>query len=68
MNDGGAAKIVKVETGISDYENIEITSELNDSTEVIVGPFIAVSKRLKAGDLIKVDKKDEGDHKPDEDK
>lgn len=68
VNDGGAAKIVKVETGISDYENIEITSKLNDSTEVIVGPFIAVSKRLKAGDLIKVDKKGEGDHKPDEDK
>ncbi len=53
VNDNGVAKVVKVETGISDYENIEIISELSDSAEVIIGPFIAVSKRLKEGDLVK---------------
>jgi HlyD family secretion protein len=58
INDNGVAKIIKVKTGISDYENIEIISDLSDSTKVIVGPFIAVSKRLKDGDLVKVaDKK-----------
>ncbi|VAW29049.1 ABC transporter, RND-adapter-like protein [hydrothermal vent metagenome] len=53
VNDNGVAKVVKVETGISDYENIEIISELSDSAQVIIGPFIAVSKRLKDGDLVK---------------
>jgi len=57
INDNGVAKIIKVETGISDYENIEIISELSDSTEVIIGPFIAVSKRLKDGDLVKQEEK-----------
>ncbi len=55
VNEDGVAKIKKVKTGISDYEYIEIKSELNDSTEVITGPFIAVSKRLKDGDLVKVE-------------
>lgn len=68
INDNGVAKIVKVETGISDYENIEITSDLSDSTEVVVGPFIAVSKRLKEGDLIKPERKKEDKKNADEDK
>lgn len=67
INDAGVAKIVKVKTGISDYENIEITSELGDSTQVIVGPFIAVSKRLKDGDLVKVENDKSKDDKPSED-
>ncbi len=60
INDNGVAKILKVKTGISDYERIEILSELSDSVKVITGPFIAVSKRLKAGDFVKEEeKKDE---------
>jgi len=57
INDNGVAKVVKVKTGISDYENIEIISELSDSAQVIVGPFIAVSKRLKEGDFVKEEEK-----------
>jgi HlyD family secretion protein len=53
INDGGTAKMVEVKTGISDYENIEIVSGVQDSTEVITGPFLAVSKRLKNGDKIR---------------
>ncbi|MCB0497721.1 MAG: efflux RND transporter periplasmic adaptor subunit [Cyclobacteriaceae bacterium] len=64
VNDNGIAKLVKVETGISDYENIEITSDLSDSAEVIVGPFIAVSKRLKDGDAVKVEQKKDDKDKP----
>lgn len=52
VNDNGTAKMVEVETGISDYENIEITSGVSDSTEVITGPFLVVSNRLKDGDKI----------------
>jgi HlyD family secretion protein len=52
INDGGIAKVFRVETGLSDFENIEITNELSDTTQVVTGPFIVVSKRLKAGDPI----------------
>lgn len=65
INDNGVAKVIKVVTGISDYENIEITSELSDSSKVIIGPFIAVSKRLKEGDLVKVEEKKDRNKKDD---
>lgn len=53
VNDNGTAKMIEVETGISDYDNIEITSGLSDSTQVVTGPFLVVSKRLKEGDKIR---------------
>src|SRR5690606_16886148 len=43
VNNNGVAKMMEVETGISDYDNIEILTELSDSTEVITGPFLVVS-------------------------
>ena len=62
VNDGGKAKMVEVKTGISDYDNIEILSGLADSVEVVTGPFLVVSKRLKDGDEIKlIEKKKEED-------
>ena len=45
--------MVEVKTGISDYDNIEILEGLNEGQEVVTGPFLAVSKRLKDGDKIK---------------
>jgi HlyD family secretion protein len=52
--------MVEVKTGISDYDNIEILSGISDSTEVVTGPFLVVSKRLKEGDKIKqAEKKEE---------
>ena len=60
VNDKGTAKMIEVKTGISDYDNIEIVSGIGDSSEVVTGPFLAVSKRLKEGDKIKqLVKKDE---------
>lgn len=59
VNDKGTAKMVEVKTGISDYDNIEILSGLGDSSQVVTGPFLAVSKRLKDGDKIKEIKKTE---------
>jgi HlyD family secretion protein len=59
VNVKGEAKMVEVKTGISDYDNIEILSGVSDSTEVVTGPFLAVSKRLKDGDKIrKLEKKE----------
>jgi HlyD family secretion protein len=53
INENGTAKMVEVKTGISDYDNIEITSGLQDTSEVVSGPFLVVSKRLKDGDKIR---------------
>lgn len=64
VNDKGKAKLREVKTGISDFENIEILSGLKNGEEIIAGPFLAVSKKLKEGELIKkkvdkpVDKKE----------
>lgn len=52
INENGNAKMVEVKTGISDYDNIEILSDLSDSTEVVTGPFLVVSTRIKEGDKI----------------
>lgn len=59
VNQGGVAKQVEVKTGISDYDNIEITEGITDTTEVVIGPFLVVSKRLKDGDHIRPAEKKE---------
>ena len=59
VNDKGTAKMKEVKTGISDYDNIEILSEISDSTEVVTGPFLVVSTRLKEGEKIRSAKKEE---------
>ena len=42
----------EVKTGISDYDNIEILSGVEEGDQVISGPFFIVSKQIKKGDLI----------------
>lgn len=59
VNDNGTAKMMEVKTGISDYDNIEILSDISDSTEVVTGPFLVVSKRLKEGEKIRAAEKKE---------
>ncbi|MDZ7605036.1 MAG: efflux RND transporter periplasmic adaptor subunit [Cyclobacteriaceae bacterium] len=49
----GKAKMVPVETGISDFENMEILSGVTLGDKIIKGPFIVVSKKLKDGELVK---------------
>ncbi|MEO9474474.1 MAG: efflux RND transporter periplasmic adaptor subunit [Cyclobacteriaceae bacterium] len=51
----------KVETGISDFDNIEILNGLSDGDEIVKGPFLAVSKRLKDED--EVEEKEREDEK-----
>ncbi len=50
----GEAKMIEVKTGISDFDNIEILSGLQDGDEVITAPFQAVSKQLKDGTKVKI--------------
>ena len=59
--EGKAVKTI-VKTGISDFERIEIVDGLKEGDEVVSGPFLAVSKRLKDGDGIEA-KKEENDKK-----
>ncbi len=61
VNKEGKVKMVEVKTGISDFDHIEILSGIKENEEVVSGPFLAISKRLKDGDAIKEkeDKKEE---------
>jgi HlyD family secretion protein len=54
----GKAEMREVKTGISDFENIEILSGLKKGDEIISGPYIAVSKNLKVGDLVEKKKEE----------
>jgi HlyD family secretion protein len=45
----GKAVLTPVKTGISDFQNIEIVSGIPAGTQVVSGPFRAVSKTLKDG-------------------
>lgn len=49
VKEGKAVK-TEVKTGISDFDRMEIISGVEEGAEVISGPFLAVSKRLKDGD------------------
>ncbi|MDN3667914.1 efflux RND transporter periplasmic adaptor subunit [Echinicola jeungdonensis] len=50
--ENGKAKRAKVETGISDFENIEIKKGVQEGETLIAGPYAIVSKDLKDGDPI----------------
>jgi HlyD family secretion protein len=54
---GDKAKIRIVKTGIQDDTNIEILSGLKKGDEVIVGPYVTVSKDLNSGDKVKIAEK-----------
>ena len=51
--------MTEVKTGISDFESIQIISGVDEGDEVISGPFLAVSKRLKDGDAVEAKEEEE---------
>lgn len=51
----GKAKVVKVKTGLSDDNYIEITEGLKENDEVISGSYKAISRDLHDGAIIRVD-------------
>lgn len=55
--DNGAAKMIPVKTGISNDTFIEITEGLSDSSNVISGPYRAISRELEDGTKIMVPSK-----------
>ncbi|MEQ8712889.1 MAG: efflux RND transporter periplasmic adaptor subunit [Cyclobacteriaceae bacterium] len=54
VHENEEAQLVKVKTGISDYEHIEILEGLSVGQEIISGPYVVVSKRLRDGDSVVV--------------
>lgn len=55
IKDNNKAKMVRVETGISDGGYIEILKGVQEGQTVISGNFRAISKELEDGMLVKVD-------------
>lgn len=51
-NAENVARMVEVTTGISDYDNIEILSGVDEGDIVVSGPYLVVSKRLNDGDVV----------------
>ncbi|MFI5236705.1 MAG: efflux RND transporter periplasmic adaptor subunit [Ignavibacteriales bacterium] len=56
----GKAKMVVVETGISDDNYLEIKNGLKEGDEVVSGSYRAISRELEDGTVIRVNQKDEG--------
>ena len=53
----GKADIAKVKTGISDDNYIQIKSGLKENQEVVTGSYRAISRELKKGSTVRVEKK-----------
>ncbi len=49
-------KMVKVTTGLSDFDNIEILSGIEEGKEVVVAPYNAISKTLEDESTIRIAK------------
>ena len=56
LKDGGKAKMVEVTTGIADDANIEIKSGVKSGDEVISGSYSAISRKLKDGAKVVMEK------------
>lgn len=63
VNVDGKAELRVVKTGISDFDNIEIIDGLSESEQVITGPYLAVSKKLEEGELVKAEEKKDDEQK-----
>lgn len=53
---GDTVKLTPVETGIGDTTHMEIKSGLKEGDEVVSGPFSAITRTLKDGAKVRVDK------------
>ncbi|MFQ6113881.1 MAG: efflux transporter periplasmic adaptor subunit, partial [bacterium] len=55
--ENGIAKLRPVKTGISSDTHIEILEGLKEGEEIVVGSYRAISKELRDGKQVKVEKK-----------
>jgi HlyD family secretion protein len=56
LKDGDKARMVKVTTGISDDTYMEIKSGIEPGDEVISGSYSAISRKLKDGSKVEIEK------------
>ncbi len=56
LKTGSEAKLVEVTTGIADDANIEIKSGVKSGDEVISGSYSAISRKLKDGAKVEIEK------------
>jgi HlyD family secretion protein len=56
LKNGGKAQMVKVATGIADDSYMEIKSGIKPGDEIISGSYSAISRKLKDGAKVKIDK------------
>jgi HlyD family secretion protein len=56
LKDGGKAKMVEVTTGIADDASVEIKSGVKPGDEVISGSYSAISRKLKDGAKVVMEK------------
>ena len=56
LKDGTKAKMAKVTTGIADDTSMEIKSGVKEGDEVISGSYSAISRKLKEGAAVTIDK------------
>jgi HlyD family secretion protein len=62
--DAGKARMVEVETGISDDTHIEVRMGLKGGESVIIGPYRAVSRTLEEGNAVKTEEPNKRGGKP----
>lgn len=60
LKEGSKAKLVKVTTGIADDTYMEIKSGIKPGDEVISGSYSAISRKLKDGAKVMIEKTSEG--------
>lgn len=60
LANNGKAKIILVETGISDDNYLEIKNGLKEGDEVISGSYRAISRELEDGSIVRVEDKKGG--------
>ncbi len=51
-------RMVPVETGISDFNHIEIIEGLKEGYQLVSGPYLAISKKLEDGDKVIIQEED----------
>jgi HlyD family secretion protein len=51
--DGGSVKMVEVETGINDDQNIQILRGIDVGTKIVTGNYRVLSRQLKDGDNVR---------------
>jgi len=56
LKDGNKAKMVKVTSGIADDTNVEVKSGVQPGDEVISGSYSAISRKLKDGAKVVMEK------------